>query len=79
MTSQFTFSSISHKTATSREIGSNAPPKRVGVNSATVACSCGHTWPARSGSGLDGVLGGILVTCPSCRASELVNGREFDI
>lgn len=79
MSDQFKFSSISYKTARSREIGSGAPPQRVGVNSAHVDCACGHSWSASSGRGLDGVLGGVLVTCPACRASESVNGRELGI
>lgn len=79
MSEQFKFSSISYKTARSREIGNSAPPQRVGVSSAQVGCACGNSWTARQGRGLDGVLGGVLVTCPDCRASESVTGRQLGI
>ncbi|RJF92662.1 hypothetical protein D3871_29210 [Noviherbaspirillum saxi] len=79
MSDQFKFSSINYKTARSREIGSNAPPQQVGVNSAHVKCACGHEWDARAGAGLDGVLGGVLVTCPVCHASASVSGRQLGI
>lgn len=79
MATQFKFSSISYKTARSREIGSNAPPQRVGVNSAQVDCACGHSWFGGPGRGLDGVLFGVLVTCPSCGASEQATGHQLGI
>lgn len=79
MSDQFKFSAISYKTARSREIGSSAPPQRVGVNSAQVDCACGHSWFASSGRSLDGVMGGVLVTCPAGRASESITGRYLGI
>jgi hypothetical protein len=79
MAIQFKFSRIVYKTAQSREIGSNEPPRRVGVASAQVDCACSYSWSARPGAGIDGVLGGLLVTCPSCRSSESVGGQELGL
>jgi len=79
MSDQFKFSTISYRTARSREIGSSAPPQSVGVNSAQLDYACGHSWSASSGRGLDGVIGGVLVTCPACRASETITGRYLGI
>lgn len=79
MSSQFNFSSMVYKLARSREIGSTTPPQRVGVTSASVGCACGYSWTGKAGAGIDGVLGGVLVTCPSCGACESVSGRELGI
>lgn len=79
MSSQFSFSSIQYITQRSREIGSNAPPQRVGVSSANVLCACGHQWRATAGRDLNGVLGGVHVQCPTCRADGVVRGRELGI
>lgn len=79
MSNQFNFSSIVYKIVRSREIGSANSPQRVGVTSALVDCACGFSWTARAGAGIDGVLGGSLVTCPSCGACESVSGRELGI
>lgn len=77
--SQFQFGTIDYKTVRSREIGSNAPPQRVGVNSVFTVCNCGHAWTARAGAGLDAVIGGVSVTCPECKASAHVSGRELGV
>jgi hypothetical protein len=79
MPGKFKFSSINYKTARSREIGSNAPPQRVGINSAHVECTYGHEWNARPGAGIDGVLGGVVVTYPACHTSASVSGRQLGI
>ncbi|MFZ2329012.1 MAG: hypothetical protein WAW73_19010 [Rhodoferax sp.] len=73
---QFTFSRIQHLYAQSREIGSTAV-KAVGVEHADVSCACGHQWTARRGSNLKSGVGGILVTCPACRASEIIDPHVF--
>ena len=79
MSNQFSFSSIQYITQRSREIGSTAAPQRVGVRSANVRCACGHQWTATSGRDLTGVLGGVHVQCPVCRADDVVRGRELGI
>lgn len=79
MSDQFTFSRIQHITQRSREIGSTAPPQRVGVSSADVLCKCGHQWRATNGRDLTGVLGGVHVQCPACRADGVVSGRNLQI
>lgn len=79
MSEQFKISSIRYKTAQSREIGSDEPPQRVGVNSAYIECACGNAWTASPRLGIAGVLGGALVTCPSCGASERVSARQLGI
>lgn len=45
MSSQFSFSSIRYITQRSREIGSDALPRRVGVSSANVRCTSGTIGP----------------------------------
>jgi len=79
MSSQFSFSSIRYITQRSREIGSDAPPKRVGVSSANAICACGHQWTATDGRDLRGVVGGVHVQCPACRADAVIPGRELGI
>lgn len=79
MSNQFAFSSIQYMTQRSREIGSDAPPKRVGVSSASVVCACGHSWTATSGRDLDGVIGGVHVQCPICRAGAVIPGSELGL
>jgi len=79
MSTQFVFSGIRYITQQSREIGSNAPPRRVGVSSATVTCACGHQWMATSARDLRGVLGGVHVQCPACRADATIPGGQLGI
>lgn len=79
MSDQFSFSSIRYITQRSREIGNDAPPRRVGVSSANVTCACGHQWTAVDGRDLRGVLGGVHVQCPACRAAATVSGRDLGI
>lgn len=77
MASDFKLSSIAYKTVRSGEIGSTAPPVRVGISSAYIECVCGNSWAAHPGNGIDGVLGGVLVTCPVCRKSERIGGHDL--
>lgn len=79
MSNQFKFSSIQHKTQAVRTIGYSGPPVKVGVDSVQVSCDCGHTWIARENRGLHHVLGGLIVSCPGCKASEHVHGRAFGL
>lgn len=79
MSSQFSFSSIRYITQRSREIGSDALPRRVGVSSANVRCACGHQWAAMDGRDLRGVFGGVHVQCPTCRADGVISGQELGI
>jgi hypothetical protein len=46
MSEQFKFSVVSYKAVRSREIGSSAPPQRLGLSSALVDCPCDHSWIA---------------------------------
>lgn len=79
MSTKFSFSSIRYLTQRSREIGSDAPPRRVGVSSANVVCAYGHQWLATAGRDLDGVIGGVHLQCPACRADEVIPGRELGV
>jgi hypothetical protein len=79
MSNQFKFGSIRHKTQAVRTIGYSGPPVKVGVSSVHVSCDCGHTWTAREGSGLNHVLGGVIVSCPACTASDHFPGRAFGL
>jgi hypothetical protein len=79
MSTQFSFSNIRYITQHSREIGSDAPPRRVGVSSANAVCACGHRWTAINGRDLRGVIGGVHVQCPVCRADAVIRGGELGI
>lgn len=77
--SQFTIGHVEHIVQKSKEIGSDALTV-VGVRSAEISCACGHHWMASDGNGLrNGVMGGPVVTCPSCGASEQVHIRLFRV
>ncbi len=73
---QFTFSRVVHLTQQSQEIGSSEISV-VGVKKAQVACACGHEWSADERSGLRNVMGGVHITCPSCRADGNFNLRQL--
>ena len=53
---------------------------RTGVHGAIATCTgCGNVWQAtdRYRGGLNNVVGGVLVTCPSCSAHDLVRVSAF--
>jgi hypothetical protein len=76
---QFRFGTVTYLTAASRAIGSDAPAKRVGIDSVLTTCDCGHTWTAQVGAGLLSVLGGILISCPGGKAYANVSNHEFGL
>ena len=76
---QFHFGTVSYLTVRSRQIDSNAPAKRVGIQSVFTNCNCGHAWSAHTGAGLAAVHGGVIVTCPACKATAHVSGRELGV
>lgn len=71
---QFTVGRVENIVQKSNEIGSNATMV-VGVRSADVSCACGYKWTANDRTGLRNAVGGAHITCPSCKASELVRVR----
>lgn len=75
--SQFTIGRVENVVQQSKEIGS-AARHVVGVRSAEVTCACEHQWVATEGNGLSSVIGGPIVTCPVCKASEQVHMRLFN-
>ena len=73
---QFTIGRVEHIIQGSKEIGS-AARQVVGVRKADVTCACGHKWVANDRNGLSEAIGGPIVTCPACKASEQVHMRLF--
>ena len=71
---QFTIGRVENIVQRSREIGSNEEVI-VGVREAEVICACGHKWVATDGKDLQNVFGGIHLTCPACKASEVTRAR----
>jgi len=80
--SKFSFQDVVWKESSSREISLNPrPTMRTGVLAATVLCkSCGHVWQAgQHGPGcLSPAIGGILLSCPNCRADEALRLSAFE-
>jgi hypothetical protein len=73
-TIQFRLGRVENIVQRSREIGSNEEVV-VGVREAEVICACGHKWVATEGKDLQNVFGGIHLTCPACKASEVTHAR----
>lgn len=73
---QFAIGRVENIVQQSQEIG-NTTRHIVGVRSAEVTCLCGHNWIATEQNGLISVIGGHIVTCPVCNASEQVHLRTF--
>lgn len=78
-TDNFIFTEVQWIEKKSREVGRNNLLKmRVGIKSASVFCSnCNYQW-ATSEYGehkIIKVIGGLIVTCPSCGTEEKVSGR----
>lgn len=77
-TDEFILADVAWNYVQSKEITADRmPPAAVksGLSSALVICKgCDHTWMARpNGAGnFHQVLGGILITCPSCKVSARV-------
>lgn len=71
---QFLLGRVENIVQRSKEIGNNAEVV-VGVREAEVTCSCGHTWVATDGKDLLNVVGGVHLTCPVCKASEVTRAR----
>jgi hypothetical protein len=74
----FLFSEPSYREIRSREISRlpQRPSERV-LLSVMVGCQCGNVWRAQRGKGLEAVVGGHIITCPACRVSKMVSGREI--
>jgi hypothetical protein len=79
---KFCFSGVKWIYQQSRELGRfGSAPQRVGIESVIVLCKgCQHSWHAgQHGTGrLLNVLGGVIVSCPSCAARESVQGSLFE-
>jgi hypothetical protein len=77
-TPQFIFNDPKYREERSGEISRVRRPSTHVLVSVTVGCKCGHLWRAQRAQGLDSVVGGYLVSCPSCHASESVSGRAIN-
>lgn len=83
-TDRFTFSKIQACFLESQELidGQRKAPIVSGIASAEVECkSCQNSWTVKriNDSSFRLRVGGALVTCPSCSASELVNDGQVAV
>jgi len=69
--SAFTFSEVAPRYTESREISMNRQPATLtGINSFSAQCgACGEHWRTNQ---VQHVLGGVYVSCPNCRTSEVL-------
>jgi hypothetical protein len=80
-TQLFKLSNIEWLYQTSKEISPHPKgPVKVGVKSLTATCkSCNFSWQAAQyGEGkLMHILGGFVVSCPSCKIEESIKGSDL--